>query len=96
MRNEISTNQRPIQHTALAFAVKTVRFLGAWTEWDGHTSLDQFLIELHNRPAEYVKDGYGRSSGRWQAPGMDALRALPFLYLDATQPPNRASTVTVV
>lgn len=85
MRVQTSTNQQPIQHTALSFAVKTARFPGAWTEWDGHEPLDQFLIKLHDRPAEYVKDTYGRNSGRWQAPGMDALRALPFLYQGATQ-----------
>ncbi|WP_017430801.1 hypothetical protein [Vreelandella jeotgali] len=82
---QTSTTTQPIQHKALAFAVKTARFPGAWTEWDGHQQLDTFLLELHDRPAEYVKDPFGRNSGRWQAPGMDALRALPFLYQGATQ-----------
>lgn len=72
-------------HTALKYGATVAKYPGAWTEWDGMESLDQFILGLHKRPAEDVRDAAGRVSGRKREAGPEALRAIPYIYRGATQ-----------
>lgn len=87
MRKQFNTTTAGLStaHAALHYGVVTAKYPGAWLEWDGLTPINEFLLALHDRPSEHVKDASGRTSGRWQSPGLDALHAIPFLYRNASQ-----------
>lgn len=67
--------------TAIHNATRELRYPGPWVEWRETQPMNDFLMELMQRPAVPESSAWGRTI--WRSPIRDALSAMPFLYRGA-------------